>query len=133
MQITSIIREQFAQQLRKARLKKRLSLGEVALALNMTEQNYSRIERAKQSMPYEHLSTLSSLLDISIDELFSFTTTSSTLTKSEELLVRHYQSMPPELQAASERIIRALYLAKPDPNFVEILSNLITSKSGLIK
>lgn len=127
--MSNIIREKFSERLKFARERRKLKQSDVAHALGMTPQNYSRIESGKQSMPYEKLAEVSSLLDTSADELLSVKAGSALLSEEEVLLLCYYKALLPELQHSTGKLIRALYVTQPSPDYLDIITKLLYQPS----
>lgn len=103
------------------------------MALNMSPENYRRLESGKQSCKYETVVQLATFLDVSLDELFGFKSAGQTLEPNEELLLAHYQKMNLENRKAVDAIVRAVFLNQPSADFLNNLVPLIASASKKIK
>lgn len=127
--LNNIIRTIFGQNLKVARERKQLSRQDVANCLDMTPQNYARIERGDQGMGYEKLAEISQLLGVPIDDLFSMKPTEPLLSASEVLLLEHYRLLDKGAAEATNKLLRVIYLAQPSSQFIDTVSALIIEAS----
>lgn len=125
---TQHIRQSFAEQLKKARIAKGFSYSEVANAVNMTTQNYSRFERGLQSIPHEKLTLLAQMLDVSIDALFLLADKTGITTQVEDDLISRHRTLSKAQKNSVERIMYSISITDPSPEFLNSLADLIKTQ-----
>lgn len=124
----SKIRQNFSKRLSALREKKKVKSSEIASALGMSPENYLRLEKGNQSCRYETIVQLAIFLDTSIDELMGLSTSTANLGQREELLISHYQELNTEQKLGVEQIVRAIYLCRPNIEFLSAISSLISAQ-----
>ena len=115
------IRNNFAATLKRARIAAHLSKSEMAESLGMTPQNYGRIELANQPIPSDLLPIAATLVNCSIDELYSLAPPTSILSEKQMLMLEYIERMPSDVADAVDILVRLIYAKEMSAEMVTLL------------
>lgn len=108
--------------LQELRVEKGISQAEIAAALGITQQAYSRYERGVSELGYTNLTKFANFFDVSIDYLlgnsnfyYPDTVKNALLSEDEEELVALYRSLMPEYKTLALTNLR-IWAGKPTTN-----------------
>lgn len=118
-------KSRFAINLKRARLNKKLKVEQLAICLEMTPNNYRKFERAEQYPRVDTILNISSILEVSLQELFGIGH-EGVIDEEDALLLQRFKLLDLESKVQMNRFISFVFQKKISAQTIKHINQLIS-------